>query len=964
MIVWAGIVGALIGWVFTDFETYGLVIGGLIGLVAGLVLRRGVRIEVAKATQALQDQIDSLTARGLVEIGRLATPTPVPPAVDVAVPTAKRAAAEETGPVDTQSPWAAPPHPAIDASTPREPAFAAPEAPAKPGVIEASVAAAVTVVRTWLFGGNTIVRVGLIILFVGLSFLASYAASAGLFPIELRLALVVGVGIGLLAVGFRTRESRPGFGLALQGGGVATIYLTVFAAAKLYALFPIVAAFVLMIVVCALGCALALLQRSQALAVTAFAGGFAVPLLLAGGGGTIVVVSVYYTILNLAILFIAHRQAWRLLNLVGFFATFGVATLWGTTSYQPTDFVAAQGFLVASVLIYVATAALYARATPGRLGNVVDTTLLFGPALAGFGLQVGLVYDRPFGSAFAAIGFAALYLGAAAWTMRSRRDTFRVMNETMLAIGIGFVTLAVPLALGARWTSAAWALEGAGAFWVGMRQARWMPRMFGILLQIVAALIYLGKMFSDVSAIPLANPGFIGAMLIALAGLATAWWLREPVSHSGSRWAKAYAGYETILAAPAFVFGFLFWCVAWFADITRMMPPRAAGLAITPAFDPGLQPLLMLLAFVGSAWAAQYAGRRWRWPVATRPSYTTLMALVLTFVITAGSGRHVLRMPDAMMWIVAILLHLRMLYRNDRDQQATALRAPLGVIHVGGVWFATAILADCLWLAIDNARLWSTAWGEVTLLFATVAVLAALTMWAGRAMRNPAAKDRAMSRLRWPLHLYGQAYGWYAAVPIAALIYLGALLTTVISSGNAAPLPYLPLLNPVDLTLGLSLAALELWRRTMVAAVPMPPGSAALRGNAALAALAGLAFVVVNTVWLRFAYHILGVSWSGDALLDSVVVQTGLAILWTSLALALMVLASRRAQRNVWLVGAGLLALTVVKLLLIDLNAAGGGARIIAFIVVGVLMLVVGYLAPLPPKVAPNATTADETIAA
>jgi uncharacterized membrane protein len=35
---------------------------------------------------------------------------------------------------------------------------------------------------------------------------------------------------------------------------------------------------------------------------------------------------------------------------------------------------------------------------------------------------------------------------------------------------------------------------------------------------------------------------------------------------------------------------------------------------------------------------------------------------------------------------------------------------------------------------------------------------------------------------------------------------------------------------------------------------------------------------------------------------------------------------------------------------LVDLNNTGGGARIIAFIAVGVLMLVVGYLAPLPPR--------------
>ena len=99
--------------------------------------------------------------------------------------------------------------------------------------------------------------------------------------------------------------------------------------------------------------------------------------------------------------------------------------------------------------------------------------------------------------------------------------------------------------------------------------------------------------------------------------------------------------------------------------------------------------------------------------------------------------------------------------------------------------------------------------------------------------------------------------------------------------------------------------------------------------------------------------------WTASALFQSFVVQTGYAILWTLLALALMVVAHRRGQRPVWLAGAGLLALVIVKLLLVDLSNRGGGERIIAFIGVGVLMLVVGYLAPLPPKRA--AVTEKET---
>jgi uncharacterized membrane protein len=134
----------------------------------------------------------------------------------------------------------------------------------------------------------------------------------------------------------------------------------------------------------------------------------------------------------------------------------------------------------------------------------------------------------------------------------------------------------------------------------------------------------------------------------------------------------------------------------------------------------------------------------------------------------------------------------------------------------------------------------------------------------------------------------------------------------------------------------------------------------ALLGNAPKIALAGATFIAINTVWLRVAHHFAGVSWNADALFGSFVVQTGYAILWTVLALVLMVLAHRRVMRTLWMVGAGLLALTVAKLFLVDLSNAGGTERIVAFIVVGVLMLIVGYLAPLPP--AASTKTASKAI--
>ena len=62
-----------------------------------------------------------------------------------------------------------------------------------------------------------------------------------------------------------------------------------------------------------------------------------------------------------------------------------------------------------------------------------------------------------------------------------------------------------------------------------------------------------------------------------------------------------------------------------------------------------------------------------------------------------------------------------------------------------------------------------------------------------------------------------------------------------------------------------------------------------------------------------------------------------------------MLLATRRGIRPLWMTGAVLLAVVVVKLFAVDLGALAGLPRIVAFLGVGALLLLIGYLAPLPP---------------
>jgi uncharacterized membrane protein len=49
------------------------------------------------------------------------------------------------------------------------------------------------------------------------------------------------------------------------------------------------------------------------------------------------------------------------------------------------------------------------------------------------------------------------------------------------------------------------------------------------------------------------------------------------------------------------------------------------------------------------------------------------------------------------------------------------------------------------------------------------------------------------------------------------------------------------------------------------------------------------------------------------------------------------------------MLGAALLAAVVVKLFVADLGALSGLPRVVAFLGVGILLLVIGFLSPLPP---------------
>src|SRR5688572_13045642 len=458
-----GIIGAFVGAVLVGVEDFqwlgGAALGFLTMFQVGSTSRLRDRVEraegeLAHLRQRLQAPPPPATrpAPAPAPAPGTGTTTPLQPMPAIPVPPPARAPAPAPTAV-RQGPVPPAPTPPPAQAAPQIPRVAVrPRPPAEPNAIENGFEA----VKKWFTEGNVPVKVGVLVLFAGVAAALRYAVAEGIvsFPLEMRYAAIALLGVVALAFGWRERIGKPAFGLALQGGGIGILLLTVFAAYRLYPLqtngAPLLSAgfaFALIALLVAGSAMLALLQNAMWLAVLGFLGGYLAPVLLSTGSGNYVALFSYYAVLNAAVFLVSWKRAWRLLNLVGFGFTFGVGTAWGLEYYRPEMFATVEPFLILFFVFYVVIGLLYVLKQTTHRKPWVDGTLVFGTPLLAFPLQAGLLKDDRLALAFSALAVAGLYLGLP-WWLRNRQKE-RLLTEAYGALAIGFATLAVPLAFSA-----------------------------------------------------------------------------------------------------------------------------------------------------------------------------------------------------------------------------------------------------------------------------------------------------------------------------------------------------------------------------------------------------------------------------------------------------------------------------------------------------------------------------------
>lgn len=181
------------------------------------------------------------------------------------------------------------------------------------------------------FGPKLINRIGALTLAIGIIFFFKYAVDSRWIGALGRVVLGLFAGIALTGVAeWLRKRNQQVFSQGVAGCGLATIFISVYAAFAYYRLASQMAGFVALVLTCALAVLLSLRYASVSIAVLSFIGAVLTPLLLRTSGARPVVALhfPYLLLVSITAIIISLRQRWTvLMPIIGGFVLFAALFL-------------------------------------------------------------------------------------------------------------------------------------------------------------------------------------------------------------------------------------------------------------------------------------------------------------------------------------------------------------------------------------------------------------------------------------------------------------------------------------------------------------------------------------------------------------------------------------------------------------------------------------------------------------
>lgn len=765
----------------------------------------------------------------------------------------------------------------------------------------------------WFKGGNSIVRIAVVILLIGVVLLLRFASEYWQLTLSAKMAGIAVGGFALTGLGYILRQKRFDYAISLQGAGLGIVFLVLFSSYRLGVIESIALSYGALILLLAGTLLLALRQNALILAFIALGSGFIAPFILNTGSNNIPALMAYYFVLNTALAIIAYFKPWRILNTVALLITFGIGGFAIWFNARPEQYFQISCWVWAIFALYLFISIRYSQhivelKTQFKDIPFIDTTLIFATPFMAFSLYAGLVYSDGHALSIASAILAVVYL-VMGYILHKRAQQLSILSQCFYGLGFVFTALILPFAFDAYWTSVGWAIHGFVVLWLGWRYSIGNARYFGTVLLLASGMATLLACLLDHQQVLFASS------LLMVAYAISAYLLKKPYT------IQIYSG--DLAQVFAWLFIFLSFCITPYVYKHTLTWVDGQMYAIS---------LSLLLWFIFLSLLYWWKDRKlmldWSVVALLILSFTAIDSLITQvlyehegLIYDVAAGQKVELTLTSILWLAGLMI----LFKSAMFHQSKTLS--FTQMFVSRLYATLAIL----FMAVLGG-LWSSLQAFPYML----AVLPILIL---------------VASLYLPSFKSLQQY-WMMNIGVIALGLVWLLQISAQHTGQWA-LPYLLILNPVDLTSIMVFALVAYATKNYL----LSRHREIQLISAAALLFSGL--FLISSLMLRMLHHYADLPYWSDQAWNNSIVQACLTILWAVVALILTTLASRQSWRYIWMLGIAVLAIVIVKLIFLDLSHSHTLTRIVSFIGSGLIMLVIGYFSPLPPKITQQERTPE-----
>jgi uncharacterized membrane protein len=381
-------------------------------------------------------------------------------------------------------------------------------------------------------GENLILKIGILILVLGISFFVKYSIDQDWINEVGRIGIGILCGVILLGFSHFLHKDYKAFSSVLVAGAITVFYFTIAYGYHQYHLYSQTVSFGIMVFITLFSTLISVYYDRKELAALSVIGGFAVPFMVSNGDGNYIALFSYLMILNVGMLLLSYFKQWDIVKIMSFAFTYIIFCFWYSSRYYAIAGVAHNNtflFINAFYLIFLIMNMVDILKNRSTNFSIKVGFLMLNTAITYFiSMDILSSYYENFKGLYTLL-FALINLTSTFLVYKYNQEQKHIIYF-MLGLTLLFATIAIPIQFDGYYVTIFWAAEAFLLLWISYKSdqnAFFTTSIIVYLLCFISLVLDWGHYNSGLSYPIILNSIFLTGLVVNISIYAACYLLRR-----------------------------------------------------------------------------------------------------------------------------------------------------------------------------------------------------------------------------------------------------------------------------------------------------------------------------------------------------------------------------------------------------------------------------------------------------